>query len=175
VAAATDEVLDQFLSWLIGQVDRAGVDLALATTVDAPLVAALGVSDVVVATGGRWLIPSVAGSGSPRVRTVAEVAHWLTGADGASNDRSSGQLPDGPVVVLGGGKVGMSVARWCATDTDRSPRPVTVLEAGDVFAPQIGPPGRFRLVHEIEQLGVDLVAGAELQRAATGWPIGWLQ
>ncbi len=181
LAAATDEVLDQLLGWLIGQVERTGVDLALATTVDAALVAALGVSDVVVATGGRWLVPDESGGagdpegGTSRVRTVAEVAGWLAASSG-SGPRGAGEhgdrLPDGPVVVLGGGKAGLSLARWCAAQGDGVPRAVTVLEAGQVFAPQLGPPGRFRLVHEVEQLGIVLEPGAEVT-AVTPTSVCW--
>ncbi len=167
LAGATDEVLDQFLGWLIGEVDRAGVDLALSTTVDASLVGALGVSDVVVATGGRWLIPPVPGSETPRVRTVAEMAGWLAGDPG---------LPAGPVVVLGGGKAGLSVARWfrrqLVGQPDGSARQVTVIEPGDVLAPQLGPPGRFRLVHEAEQQGIALETGATLT-AVTASSVCW--
>ncbi len=84
-------MLDQFLTWLLGQVDRAGVDLALGTEVTADLVAALGVSDVVVATGGRWVIPEVDGADPDRVRTPDELIDPAAGLD---------QLV-GPVVVLG--------------------------------------------------------------------------
>ena len=50
----------------------------------------------------------------------------------------------------------MSFAGLCA----RRGRSVTVLEPGDVLAPELGPPGRFRLVHDTEQLGVRLVPRA---------------
>ncbi len=60
------------------------------------------------------------------------------------------------VVVLGGSKIGMSFAGLCA----RRGRSVTVLDEGDVLAPELGPPGRFRLVHDTEQLGVRLVPRA---------------
>ncbi len=169
LAGATDEVLDQFLAWLIGQVDRAGVDLALSTTVDALLVGALGVSDVVVATGGRWLIPPVPGAEPARVRTVADLAEWFADGAGDGWDAVGSGLAEGPVVVLGGGKAGLSVARWCARPPDGSEHHVTVLEATDVFAPQLGPPGRFRLVHEIEQSGIALEAGAELAAVGPTW------
>jgi NADPH-dependent 2,4-dienoyl-CoA reductase/sulfur reductase-like enzyme len=76
------------------------------------------------------------------------------------------------VVVLGGGKAGLAVARWCARRPDGSPRPVTVLEAGDVFAPQLGPPGRFRLVHEIEQAAIALEASVELT-GVTATTVRW--
>ena len=39
-----------------------------------------------------------------------------------------------------------------------------MLDPGEVFAPQLGPPGRFRLVHEIEQQGVILEPGAAAHR-----------
>jgi 2,4-dienoyl-CoA reductase-like NADH-dependent reductase (Old Yellow Enzyme family) len=154
VAAHTDEVLDQFLGWLLRQVDQEGVDLALATAVTPALVSSLGVSDVVVATGGRWVRPPMDGDGVDRVRTLADVAGWFEPSPPA--DGSGSHPPEGPVVVLGGGKAGLSMAGFWA----RRGHAVTVLESSDVFAPQLGPPGRFRLVHDTEQLGVRLEPGA---------------
>jgi len=57
------------------------------------------------------------------------------------------------LVVLGGGKVGLSTAMFAASRGAE----VTVLEPSSVFAPELGLPGRFRMVHEAGVAGVTLV------------------
>src|SRR5207248_4872500 len=54
----------------------------------------------------------------------------------------------------GGGKIGLSLADLCA----RRGRDVTVVEPSGVFGVELGLPGRFRLVHDLEERGVRLVA-----------------
>jgi len=74
-------------------------------------------------------------------------------------------------VVLGGGKAGLSLAMLAA----RRGRTVVVVEPTGVLAPELGPPGRFRVVYEVEQLGVTLVTGAVIDEiTATGvrWHCG---
>jgi 2,4-dienoyl-CoA reductase (NADPH2) len=39
---------------------------------------------------------------------------------------------------------------------------VTVLEPGRVFVTELGLPGRYRLVHDVQQLGVRLLPGASV-------------
>ena len=68
--------------------------------------------------------------------------------------------------MLGGGKAALSFAGLCA----RRGRSVTVVEPGAVLAPELGPPGRFRLVHETEQLGVRLLTGGPGPEPAPGPP-----
>jgi 2,4-dienoyl-CoA reductase-like NADH-dependent reductase (Old Yellow Enzyme family) len=147
LAATTDATLDQFLGWLVHQVEAEGVDLALATTVTPALAASLAVDHVVVATGGSWPSPPVIDAFAPGVRSTTELGPWLVEDDGSVT---------GPVAVLGGGKAGLAVAGVCA----RRGLAVTVIDAGPVFAPELGPPGRFRFVHDTRQLGVELVGGA---------------
>jgi NADPH-dependent 2,4-dienoyl-CoA reductase/sulfur reductase-like enzyme len=81
-----------------------------------------------------------------------------------SDDASIGR----DLVVLGGDKTGLSIAQVCA----RHGHHVTVLEAGTVFGARLGPPGRFRMVHDTEQLGVRLEPGAttlEIAKDEVAW------
>ena len=78
---------------------------------------------------------------------VPEIAEWLR-----AEDRSVGMR----VVVLGGGKAGISIADVCI----RRGRSVTVIELTNVFCGELGLPGRWRLVADIEAPRVRLVGSA---------------
>jgi 2,4-dienoyl-CoA reductase-like NADH-dependent reductase (Old Yellow Enzyme family)/thioredoxin reductase len=158
-AGHTDEVLAQFVSWLRAEIERSPVELRLSTRVTPELVDELDVDDVVVAVGGNaYLAPGIR-VGEARVLGAGQIAAWLD-AHGAAGPHD--------VVVLGGDKTGLSIAQACA----RRGHAVTVLEPGYVFAARLGPPGRFRMVHETEQLGVRLEPSAttlELAKDAVVW------
>jgi 2,4-dienoyl-CoA reductase (NADPH2) len=145
LAAHTDEPLARFARWLARQVERGGVDVQLGRTATVDAIQAAGVDEVVVATGAAWdRTTSPAGA-----LTVEDLGEWL-----ASDDTTVG----GRVTIWGGGKIGLSLADLCA----RRGRDVTVVEPSGVFGVELGLPGRFRLVHDLEERGVRLVAAASL-------------
>jgi 2,4-dienoyl-CoA reductase (NADPH2) len=135
------------LRWLVRQVEQAGVEVKLSTRVDAEAVKGCGADVVIAAIGGRWARPDVTGGASAHVHTVDDLDAWLV---------SGRPLPGARVVVIGGGRAGMGLADLAS----RQGHAVTVLERSGVFASQIGLPGRWRLVHELQQRGVDLVGNA---------------
>jgi 2,4-dienoyl-CoA reductase (NADPH2) len=145
LAAHTDEPLARFARWLARQVERRGVDVQLGHKATVDAIQAAGVDEVVVATGAAWdRATSPAGA-----LTVDDLGEWL-----ASDDTTVG----GRVTIWGGGKIGLSLADLCA----RRGREVTVVEASGVFGVELGLPGRFRLVHDLEERGVRLVVAASL-------------
>ena len=160
LAAATDEPLERFRRWQIRQIEQAPVEIMLGTAITPLIAAGLEIDEIVVATGGRWLPPDeIAGDrwadadpSTFTLRTIADLSSWVFGDGDGDGDEAVGH----DVVILGGGKIGLSLAGLCA----RRGRSVTVLEPGEVLAPELGPPGRFRLVHDTEQLGVRLITGA---------------
>ena len=58
-----------------------------------------------------------------------------------------------------GGKTGLSMADLCR----RRGHEVVVLEPSGVFGVQLGLPGRFRIVHDLEQAGVRLLGRVTLE------------
>jgi NADPH-dependent 2,4-dienoyl-CoA reductase/sulfur reductase-like enzyme len=160
LAARTDETLAQFLTWQLERLAASGVELLVSTPVTRELAGGLEVDEVVVASGGRWSVPDV--PGGHLVLSLSQLAGWL---------RDDGPEVGETVAILGGGKAGLSLAGLAA----RRGRAVVVLEPSEVLAPELGPPGRFRLVYDIEQLGVTLVTGAALEGvspAGVTWQVG---
>jgi NADPH-dependent 2,4-dienoyl-CoA reductase/sulfur reductase-like enzyme len=137
------------LRWLTRQVEQVGVAIELSTRVDADYVQSSGADAVIAAIGGRWTRPNVHGGGAAHVHTVDELDAWLVKGQPLAGAR---------VVVIGGGRAGMGLADLASRQGHR----VSVIERSGVFASQIGLPGRWRLVYELQQRGVDLIGNASL-------------
>ena len=149
-ARHADRLLDRYLGWLVRQVEQAGVEIRLGHAADVDAVGAAGADEVVVATGATWGRLDVPGAGAAHVFTVPGLEGWLRdGGDGVGVD----------VVLLGGGKAAMSIG-MLALARGRS---VTIVEPTHVFCTELGLPGRWRLVADIEQAGARLVPNAAVE------------
>ncbi len=155
LAGLADPVLDRYLGWLVGAVERAGVAIDLGRRADSTTVAAFGADEIVVATGGQWTRPDVPGADQPHVCDPAGLRSWMEGPDVAL-------APN--VAIVGGGKPGLTLAALCA----RRGSAVTVLEPTGVFGVELGLPGRFRLIADAEQIGVRLAARATVTAIRAG-------
>jgi 2,4-dienoyl-CoA reductase (NADPH2) len=156
LAGFTDSLLERYLDWLIRQVDHAGVVIELRRRAMASDVTEVGADVVVVATGARWGRPQVAGADLSHVRTVPELQPWLKGdADDAVGAE---------VAVMGGGKAGLSLADLLV----RRGRAVTVVEPTAVFGCELGLPGRWRLVSDLEAAGAVLKGSAIVEAILLG-------
>lgn len=147
LAARTYEPNRRMLDWLTNQVERAGVDIRLGKRCDASDVEGLGAEAVVFATGAAWPRPSLPG---------ADGAHVLT-VDSLEAIFESEASPASRIAILGGGRAGAGLAEYFT----RRGASVTVLEETGVFATQMGLPGRWRIVQDLRDLGVTLVANAK--------------
>jgi NADPH-dependent 2,4-dienoyl-CoA reductase/sulfur reductase-like enzyme len=98
-----------------------------------------------------WTRPRIPGADADHVLTVPELEDWFLGL----HETIVGQR----VTVLGGGKTGLSIADLCL----RRGHEVVIVEPTAVFGVELGLPGRFRLVHDIEQAGARLLGNATVK------------
>ncbi len=147
-AAKTYAPNADILTWLTTQLDKQGVDVRLSSAVE-PATTIDNFDAVVVATGARWGRPDIVGADADWVRTVDELDCWLLRDQPLAGQR---------IVVLGGGRAGCGLADLAS----RQGHSVTIVEAGAVLAPQLGLPGRWRLVHDLGERGVDTRMSADV-------------
>jgi NADPH-dependent 2,4-dienoyl-CoA reductase/sulfur reductase-like enzyme len=156
LAGRADPLLDRYLGWLALQVERAGVDIRVGEAATADGVLAANADEVVLATGARWERPSCPGGDLPHVRTLPSLRGWLAADDDSAVGAS--------VAVVGGGKAGLSVADLCL----RRGRTVTIIEPTKILAVELGLPGRWRLAHDIEEAGADVLLQASPSAITAG-------
>ena len=130
LAEQADPDLAGLLAWLIGGAEDAGVAIHTSRPVGDPIDA-----DVLVwAIGAPW-------PGDPDLG-LDDLRPWLAGTESLA----------GPLIVHGSGKAAVSVALRARRDG------ITVVLVPDtpVLAPELGLPGRFRLVAAAEHAGVTI-------------------
>lgn len=149
VAGSADPALAPLRTWLIDAAARAGVTVELGRTATATAVADLAPDRVVVATGAQWQRPA-SSDGLP-VLTPDDLR--------ATPEAPFAGLPH-RLAVLGSGKVAVSLAGAVAALGHE----VALVAADAVLAPEIGTPGRFRLVDDLERAGVALHPSALVDR-----------
>jgi 2,4-dienoyl-CoA reductase (NADPH2) len=154
-AAGCDAPLDRYLGWLQLEIERSETVVELGVTVTPERVVGAGFDEIVVATGASWDAPELPGADLAFVSTVDAIAPWI-----AADDHTVGAT----VAVVGGGKVGLSLADLA----QRRGRDVTVLEATSVFASELGLPGRFQLVADLEERGVHLLPAVDVRAFEPG-------
>jgi 2,4-dienoyl-CoA reductase-like NADH-dependent reductase (Old Yellow Enzyme family) len=139
LAERADPDLLGLRDWLIAGVEDTGVEVHLGQAWDG---AAATVDAVVWAAGATW--PG-----------LDELRPWLDGGDDPLDAR---------VAIVGSGKAAVSLAGFArARGHD-----VTLVSPSPVLAPELGLPGRFRLVHDTEAAGVAVrLASSEVPEADT--------
>lgn len=177
LAERADPDLVGLLEWLTGAALDAGVAVRLGTTADAGSLRAAAPEVVVWAAGADWSPPP----GEPGTG-VTGLANWLHPVPGGSADLTSGPgaaadvgaEAGSPWVVHGGSKAAVSVAAAAAA---RGLRDVTLVAADPVLAPELGLPGRFRLVADLTRAGVQILDAAsapEPTAAAAAGTVVWV-
>jgi NADPH-dependent 2,4-dienoyl-CoA reductase/sulfur reductase-like enzyme len=148
-AQTADPLLGTYLGWLIRQVERADVALELGRPVSADDDFG-GIDEVIVATGGTWGTPEVADEGR-RVRSLGDIRTWL---------HDDGDAVGTDVVILGDGKAALSLAELCL----RRGRKPTVVGRHGYFAAELGLPGRYRMISELEATGARLLTNTSVEQ-----------
>ncbi len=139
LAERVDPDLAGLSDWLMGAAQDAGVEVHLWQPATAASLHDAAPHVVVWAAGATWDV----GDGS---FGLGDVRDWLLG----------GEDPLGTTVAIrGGGKASVTIAGVAA----RAGHQVTLVSESAVLAPELGLPGRFRLVHDTEAAGVDLRPG----------------
>jgi 2,4-dienoyl-CoA reductase (NADPH2) len=184
-AALVYEPNERLLDWLETQVRALDVELHLATEVTPELVRELAPDEILVAAGASRTKPDIPGidrdhvfdgndlrelltgqgdgSASKKLSLIGRVAiragraAGITTSPGRLREASKAYMPVGQkVVVIGGGLVGLELAEFLA---ERG-REIIVLEEGSRFGLEMAHPRRWRVLDDLRNLGVELVADA---------------
>ena len=187
-AALVYEPNERLLDWLEAEVRRLGLEIRLNTDVTVELVREISPDEIFVAVGASRTKPQIHGVNRKHVFDGDDLRALLTGQDDHQTARklslfqrlavragraagittsparlreaSKAFMPVGSkVVIVGGGLVGLELAEFLA---ERG-RKVVVLEEGAKFGLEMAHPRRWRVLFDLRQAGVELVAGATLR------------
>jgi 2,4-dienoyl-CoA reductase (NADPH2) len=187
-ASLVYEPNERLLDWLIGQVEKLGVDIRLETEVTPETIREIAPDEVLLAAGASRSKPELPGVDRDHVFDGDDLRALLTGqgdgeasrklsllgrvavragrltgittSPGKLREASRAYMPVGQkVVVLGGGLVGLELAEFLA---ERGRR-VTILEEGPKFGLEMAHPRRWRVLDDLRRHGVELVANARVR------------
>ncbi len=187
--AVVYEPNERLLRWYENQLQQLNVEIRLDTAVDAALVQNLKPDTLLLCHGASKSRPEIPGVDLDHVLDGDDLRSLLTGGEDATADQkisrtgrlavrigratglttepsrirkaSHAYMPIGKsVVVLGGGLVGCEIAEFLA---ERGRR-VKILAAEAIPALEMAHPRRFRVLHELEELGVEVCRQAEATR-----------
>jgi 2,4-dienoyl-CoA reductase (NADPH2) len=183
----------RLVTYLAGQLRHLGVDVRLRAIVDADWLRDLSPDCVVVATGARRDAPPIPGADQDHVYSGDELRAMMTAGDPAVAAaklspvqrmmlRAAGWLgitrnarwlrrlsywwmPVGTrVAIIGGGLVGVELAEFLA---ERG-REVTVIEEGEKFGIELSIVRRWRVLEDLEHLGVRMHSGTVVSAIGAG-------
>ncbi len=139
-----------FLDYLIARVNDLAIDLKLATEADATSVGALAPDAILVATGGRFLSPDIAGDDRSNVITgpgvIELVANARQGADLGVGDS---------IAIVGANLIGLELAEYLS----KQGRRVHVIEPSRRVATPAGKKRRSDHCKQLDVLGIPLNTG----------------
>jgi 2,4-dienoyl-CoA reductase (NADPH2) len=135
VAERADPDLVGLRDWLIAGAEDAGVEVHRTHLADAGSLAESGAEAIVWAAGASW-------------PALGELRPWLDGGTDPLGRR---------VALVGSGKAAVTLAAHARA----AGHDVVLASPSAVLAPELGLPGRFRLVHDTEAAGVEVRLGTD--------------
>ncbi len=183
---------NKLLDFLYQQIDHPLITVKLNTKASQSLIDELNPDDVVVATGALRGKPSIKGAEQKHVWSGDELRKVMTSGDSHIGKQKfnlfqrtmlkSGQLSGitgsveatrklshlwmplaDDVCIIGGGLVGLELAEFLA----QRGRKVTVLESEETLGKELSIVRRWRVLHEVEKLGVTLHNSVSIQEIDT--------
>ncbi|OPX40739.1 MAG: hypothetical protein B1H13_05880 [Desulfobacteraceae bacterium 4484_190.3] len=142
------EEFSEFLDYLIGKIDRLGIEVSLNWEVHLKSLREINPDAVILASGASFQRVKMPGIDPERIFTAADI---FTGKNDLSDH----------TVVLNANQIGLETALFLSNRG----KEVTVIEEGDHFAPDMGPIGRFDLLNSLKKQGVEVFKQARLVRA----------
>ena len=188
---------ERLLDFLLREVARLGIDMRLNAAPSVEEILGLGADAVWVATGGRWVAPSLAGRDLPHVWAAGSLRSTLAGQPDAEARRRLRPWQRGGLRWLGpalarllrprhwrrialnlpwaiplGREVvllgGDLAAIELAELLAECGRRVCVVESGETIAPEVGPKRRGEHMDRLDRLGVSVLAGRAARRITEG-------
>jgi NADPH-dependent 2,4-dienoyl-CoA reductase/sulfur reductase-like enzyme len=111
-----------------------------------------GIDEVVVATGAVWGTPDIPVEGN-RLQSLGDIRSWL---------HDDGDAVGADVVIVGDSKAALSIAELC----HRRGRKATVVGSHGYLAAELGLPGRYRMISELEAAGVRLLTNTIVEHVS---------
>ncbi len=151
--------LSKTIKYLSTQVEKAGIEVCLNTEVTPDLVDKMKPDVVIVATGGRALVPDIPGVDGEKVFTAHDL---LTGKV---------SLHHGNVLIIGGGMIGCEVADLLANPGDnilQGRTTITIVEMLNDIGLDILPQSRMLLMPRLRERGINAVTSATVKEIVEG-------
>jgi 2,4-dienoyl-CoA reductase (NADPH2) len=143
-----------FLDYLVGRVRSLPIELCLGEAATTATIEELAPDAVIVAAGGRFLVPELSGRDGANVISGDDIFALIE--KGAADD---GALPEDPIAVVGGNLMGLELAEWLA----RKGRRVHVVEPSRRLAMPVGKKRRGDHSKRLDLLGVPVNTGVNVQ------------
>jgi 2,4-dienoyl-CoA reductase (NADPH2) len=182
----------ELIEYLEKQLRELPIEVLLKTTVDEALVTELAADAVILACGARREAPAIPGADQPHVFSGDELRELMTGDKSGTARRKLNPLQRcmmffgsilgitrkasriralskwwmpvrKRVAIIGGGLVGVELAEFLA---ERGRR-VVLVEEGEKFATELSVVRRWRVLHDLRELGVVMINKASVERIDT--------
>jgi 2,4-dienoyl-CoA reductase (NADPH2) len=145
------EKIERLIAWYENQLSKSNIDIVLGEAVDKDTCKRAGPDVIVLATGSQFSIPDLAGIDKSNIVSISEVYE---------NDSIEGDK----IIVWGGGKAGMALARYLAT----AGKQVTIIEEQRNIGFDVNRAWRWRLSQWLEELKIESLLSSNIVGITNG-------